>query len=152
MWQSTAKWPYPNVDLGNTDNTSTDKHATEEEALAVCRSLEENGFGGDGRVFPLETRVKEIKDDDISSDAVLRPNTDGDSFDVAGTTIIPLNPNSDKPCLGCAMADTLLSMSVTAHRERLLTMDNKQCDQVFDKIVDYLAKKYPARGGCPALD
>lgn len=58
----------------------------------------------------------------------------------------------DKPCLGCMTADTLLQMAVTANRERLLTMDNKEHDAVFKRIETYLNQKHPPKGGLPALD
>ena len=58
----------------------------------------------------------------------------------------------DKPCLGCIMADTLLQMAVTAVRERLITMDDKEHDAVFKRIETYLSQKHPPKGGLPALD
>ena len=56
---SVAKWPWPKVRLGNFDNTSTDTHDTLDQALAVIRELKENGFGGNGNIFPIETYVME---------------------------------------------------------------------------------------------
>ena len=58
-WISVAKWPCPQVRLGNGDNSSTDSHGTKEEAISVCRALENEGFGGNGNIFPLETYVIE---------------------------------------------------------------------------------------------
>jgi hypothetical protein len=59
MWLSVAKWPYPQVQLGNSDNSSTDRHNTREQAVTVCSMLEEIGFGGDGEIFPIKTYVNE---------------------------------------------------------------------------------------------
>lgn len=56
-WKSIAKWPYPEVRLGNTENLSEDTHDTPEMALAVARRLREEGFGGDGKIFPLKVWV-----------------------------------------------------------------------------------------------
>lgn len=59
MWYSKAWWP-STVSLGNTENTSEDIHWTEEQAKAVCRRLEKEGFGGDGKIFPIKTEYAEI--------------------------------------------------------------------------------------------
>lgn len=59
-WQSVAKWPYPQVRLGNAMNTSTDRHETKEQAVAVARALMERGFGGNGNIFPIEAYAMEI--------------------------------------------------------------------------------------------
>ena len=61
MWKSIVKWPCPDVNMGNTNNISTDMHATEEGALLVCRALEREGLGGMGKIFPIETKV--VKED-----------------------------------------------------------------------------------------
>jgi hypothetical protein len=54
MWQSVARWPFPEVATGNADNTSVDKHDTREQADAVVCLLKRDGFGGDRKIFPLE--------------------------------------------------------------------------------------------------
>jgi hypothetical protein len=59
MWLSIAEWPYPQVQLYNTDNSSTDRHDTRKQAESVCNMLEELGFGGDGEIFPIKTYVME---------------------------------------------------------------------------------------------
>ena len=59
-WLSIAVWPRPAVELGNEDNSSTDKHATKEAAQAVCRLLRKNGLGGDGKIFPIATSVEPV--------------------------------------------------------------------------------------------
>lgn len=59
-YQSNAKWPN-HVSGGITsDNVSTDTHHTYKAANAVCKALEENGLGGDGEVFPIETWVSNV--------------------------------------------------------------------------------------------
>ncbi len=63
-WKSTAWWP-ANVFLGNEENTSDDLHGSYQQAAAVCARLRFHGLGGDGRIFPLKTRV----------DPVFPPNT-----------------------------------------------------------------------------
>ena len=62
MWESVAKWP-KEVSTGNDPNISTDKHTTEEQAVAVCEALEREGLGGMGQVFPVSTYVREFKDE-----------------------------------------------------------------------------------------
>ncbi len=59
-FKSIAVWPHPAVQLGNTANESDDTHDTREEAEAVCRMLRREGFGGEGKIFPLSTRVEEL--------------------------------------------------------------------------------------------
>jgi hypothetical protein len=61
MWESVAKWP-KKVITGNDEGLSKDKHATEEQALAVCEALKKEGLGGERQIFPLVTYVREIKD------------------------------------------------------------------------------------------
>lgn len=56
---SVAKWPWPQVRLGNFYNTSTDTHDTLDQALAVIQELKEKGFGGNGNIFPIDTYVME---------------------------------------------------------------------------------------------
>lgn len=62
MFESVAKWP-KEVSTGNDPNLSTDKHATEEQALSVCEALEREGLGGMRQIFPLVTYVREVKKD-----------------------------------------------------------------------------------------
>jgi len=56
---SHAKWPKGPVNLGNTENESTDTHGSRAQAETVCRMLEENGFGGDHQIYPIRTWVTE---------------------------------------------------------------------------------------------
>ena len=60
-WASVAIWPYPDVSLLNGDNSSTDYHDTKEQALSVIRMLKQDGFGGEGRLFPIRVFVQEVK-------------------------------------------------------------------------------------------
>ena len=53
MWRSMATWPHP---LG----ISTDRHKTKSQAEAVCEKLKKDGFGGNGKIFPITTHVNEI--------------------------------------------------------------------------------------------
>lgn len=59
-WASVAKWPYPDVNLMSGDNSSVDYHDTKEQALAVIRRLKKEGFGGEGRLFPIEVYITEV--------------------------------------------------------------------------------------------
>ncbi len=56
-WTSHAKWPHPEVKLGNTENVSTDEHGSEGEARAICHRLHDRGFGADRKVWPIRTWV-----------------------------------------------------------------------------------------------
>lgn len=60
QWESVAVWPSPEVQLGNYQNESRDRHPTKEAAEAITRRLEREGFGGDGKIFPLCTRVEPV--------------------------------------------------------------------------------------------
>ena len=59
--RSVAVWP-DNIRVGNVvgKNESSDDHDSPEAAHAVCRMLERHGFGGEGKVFPVSTRVEPI--------------------------------------------------------------------------------------------
>ena len=59
--RSIAVWP-DTISVGNVvgKNESSDEHNSPEEAYAVCRMLERDGFGGERKVFPLSTRVELI--------------------------------------------------------------------------------------------
>ena len=60
-WKSIAVWP-DSVNVGTADNRSTDEHATESAAIAVCNMLQKAGFGGEGKVFPTSTWVELIEE------------------------------------------------------------------------------------------
>jgi hypothetical protein len=38
--------------------TTSDEHDTREQAQAVCDMLEREGFGGEGKMFPVKTWVE----------------------------------------------------------------------------------------------
>lgn len=59
MYKSIAIWP-ESISLGTADNSSEDTHTTRGQAEAVCRLLERHGFGGDGKVLPISTRVEYV--------------------------------------------------------------------------------------------
>jgi hypothetical protein len=54
-WESWARWP-AGV-MGNREQNSMDEHDTREQAEAVCRMLERDGFGCAGTIFPIATWV-----------------------------------------------------------------------------------------------
>jgi len=58
MFKSVAKWPQ-SVNLANSENISDDSHATLTSARIICDKLRKNGFGGDGKIFPIETWVED---------------------------------------------------------------------------------------------
>lgn len=60
-WKSIAIWPPGTCHNAMGSDESDDLHDTEEQALAICRMLRRHGFGGDGNVFPISTRVEEVK-------------------------------------------------------------------------------------------
>lgn len=61
MFKSIAVWP-DTIKVGNVEgkNESVDTHETKGQAEGVCRLLERQGFGGDGKVFPISTRVEPV--------------------------------------------------------------------------------------------
>lgn len=62
-WRSIAVWP-ETIRVGNTvsKNESDDTHSSRGQAEAVCKLLQEQGFGGEGKVFPVSTRVEPVWD------------------------------------------------------------------------------------------
>ncbi len=60
MYKSCAEWPKETYTNKYGNSISTDKHGSEEEAQSICRGLEREGFGGQGKVFPLKTWVEKI--------------------------------------------------------------------------------------------
>lgn len=53
-WKSRAMWPADaGISLGNEQNISEDTHDTEGQARSVCKGLKQEGFGGEGKVFPV---------------------------------------------------------------------------------------------------
>jgi hypothetical protein len=61
QYKSIAEWDYSIcIDEGN--EFTIDFHETEEQAQAVCKMLERDGYGGEGKIFPIETWVEKIKE------------------------------------------------------------------------------------------
>ena len=58
-YRSIVLWP-DEVSTGKTPNESRDTHPSREAAEIVCRRIEREGLGGEGKVFPLSTRVEPI--------------------------------------------------------------------------------------------
>jgi len=54
MFTSNAQWPEGTIS-GST--TTQDTHQTEEAAKSACTRLEEDGFGGEGKIAPTKTWV-----------------------------------------------------------------------------------------------
>jgi hypothetical protein len=62
-WRSNAEWPcglIHNGVGGPPANITEDGHDTKEQAEAVCRMLERDGFGGERVHFPIRTWVEPI--------------------------------------------------------------------------------------------
>lgn len=61
-YRSIAVWP-DTIKVGNVvgKNESDDTHDTKEQAEGVCRLLRKHGFGGEGKVFPVSTRVEPVE-------------------------------------------------------------------------------------------
>jgi len=57
-WKSVAIW---DTCLGFHENMTTDLHETSGQAEAVCRLLEKEGLGGEGRFYPISTRVEPVR-------------------------------------------------------------------------------------------
>lgn len=61
-WKSVAVWPKGvGINLGNHENKSEDTHDCPVFAARICAALEQNGFGGNGKIFPLSTRVEIVE-------------------------------------------------------------------------------------------
>lgn len=56
-FKSVAIWP---TGVGIHITESSDTHDTRDQAEAVCKMLRDQGFGGDGKIFPIETHVEEV--------------------------------------------------------------------------------------------
>lgn len=59
-WRSIAVWPDGTI-AGEPSNTSSDTHHTFEQAQGVCRELNRNGFGGENKIYPINTFVEFIR-------------------------------------------------------------------------------------------
>ena len=56
LFRSFARWP-AGTHFGEQCDVTSDDHFTEAEANGVGDLLKQNGYGGNGRIFPLETWV-----------------------------------------------------------------------------------------------
>lgn len=56
QYKSHAQWPEGTL-CGYNNDVSNDSHYSYREAYNVCAMLEEQGFGGEGKVFPVDTWV-----------------------------------------------------------------------------------------------
>jgi len=60
-YKSKAQWKKEDFEyFGNKDLISEDTHDTKEQAEAVCRLLERDGFGGNGKFFPIRTWTEPV--------------------------------------------------------------------------------------------
>lgn len=59
-WKSVAEWPEGTTSDVYGECRSEDTHQTKAQAEAVCLLLHTHGFGGMGRVFPIQTWVEPI--------------------------------------------------------------------------------------------
>lgn len=57
-YTSNAEWP-ETITVGNIEgyNVSTDIHDSKEAAIAICKKLMREGFGGEGKIFPIRTWI-----------------------------------------------------------------------------------------------
>lgn len=60
IYISNAKWPLEVYRGMDGKGISTDTHESLEGAIAVCRALKRDGFGGQGKEFPLDVWVEKI--------------------------------------------------------------------------------------------
>lgn len=67
-FQSNAIWPAGTCTNQWGNDISSDVHATEEAATNACRMLEKEGFGGEGKVFPLFTWVSSVQSPPVMPD------------------------------------------------------------------------------------
>ena len=60
-YRSHARWKEGTVAFSmDGSQITTDDHYSEEEAQGVCRMLERDGYGGDNKLYPVETWVTPI--------------------------------------------------------------------------------------------
>lgn len=81
-FQSFAKWNPEEVPAGalNRNNETTDDHDTEAQAQGVADMLLRDRFGGEGRVYPVETGVRPILTNAQRSGLVMRALLSHGSF------------------------------------------------------------------------
>jgi len=61
-WTSNAEWPKGSIIQDRANDQSIDYHLTEPAARAVCRMLERDGLGGEGKIFPIRTWVEWVEE------------------------------------------------------------------------------------------
>ena len=57
-FKSCAEWPEGSLATTRSNNITVDFHRTKEAATAVCRMLDRDGLGGEGKIFPTRTWVE----------------------------------------------------------------------------------------------
>lgn len=57
MFSSCASWPKGTAEFSN--DVTRDENGSWEQADTICSRLRREGFGGDGKVFPLRTWVED---------------------------------------------------------------------------------------------
>ena len=67
-YQSNAEWPEGVYKDSFGINVSSDTHSTRDTAVSVCKRLEKEGFGGEGKHFPIRTWVSIAKNTDQCSE------------------------------------------------------------------------------------
>ena len=60
-YQSNAQWSLDVYRGMDGTGVSTDTHKTLDAALAVCTALRREGFGGEGKHFPIRVWVSEVR-------------------------------------------------------------------------------------------
>jgi hypothetical protein len=60
-YQSCAQWPEGTLN-GNNDDITRDTNGPMRAAWCVCKRLESDGFGGDGKVFPTKTWIEVVRE------------------------------------------------------------------------------------------
>ena len=65
-WTSCAQWPKGSIVQRRSNDQTFDFHLTEAAARAVCRMLERDGLGGEGKIFPLRTWVEHTSNKEVS--------------------------------------------------------------------------------------
>lgn len=58
LFKSCAQWPFT-LEVGSEDHITKDLHYTRKEAECICSLLEKEGFGGEGKIFPIKTWIEE---------------------------------------------------------------------------------------------
>jgi len=61
QWRSIAVWPKDVVIVSSNNNTTIDEHYTYEQAKGVCTLLNIEGFGGERKIFPINTFVEKLR-------------------------------------------------------------------------------------------